>query len=275
MYALGITADLVDINDRMSGTHNGYSKSPHVAIGDTVPQYSTLEQQLDLGMTGLSLHPGRDDAIGNGGNAQMSRTSRDTGDIFARASSIWAKNEAPNGGWDRASHFASRPQSPQRSMLLTVPPDIGAPPKTAPLPAYAPFNPVITPPAPAVALPLKSPSTLKSPSPPQAPSNKGKENMVEAQAHHYLEQLQSILGPLVAQAEAVAQLKAEVTMWKNSAEAAVQEVVRLEGEASSQAGFSYPKVCPLYHVRCSARLTKMYRLPLTTVSLRSCLTATR
>lgn len=221
MFALGVTADLVDANDiidRMSGGYNAF-KSPHGAIGEHVPKPVASEAH-HLDINGLSLNP-RDEAV--------SRISRDT-DRFSRGGagggydplSIWSKADSDHG-WDRASanHFASRPQSPQRSTLLVPDATSGAAPKTAPLPPYAAFNPVITPPAPA-----EVPLPQKSPSPPR--SSKGKDREVVVQAGHHLQQLQALVGPLVDQLEELEKLKAEITMWKNSCEAASMEVARLQ-----------------------------------------------
>lgn len=234
MLAIGVTADLVDVNDRidrMSDTH-GFTavKSPHGAIGDHVPK-ATVSEPHHLDLNGLTLHS-KDEA--------GSRFSRDS-DRFSRGGtgvggtyeplSIWSKADSDNG-WDRASasHFASRPQSPQKQNLLIPDPTSIAPPKTAPLPPYVAFNPVITPPS-LAAVPMPQP--MKSPSPPR--SSHGKDKEVVVQAGYHLQQLQALVGPLVAQLEDLEKLKAEIAMWKDSYETATAEVTRLQAVAGEKA----------------------------------------
>ena len=230
---IGITANLVDINDRMSGS-NAYTtnvfKSPHGVIGGQVPVLAVPEPQLDMG--GLSLMA-RDETT-------TSKASRDSPN-FTRGpfepSSIWSNPKAEsNHGWDRANanHFASRPPSPtkQTGASLLVPDGItgvGAPPKTAPLPPYAAFNPVITPPQPA-RVPL--PHRRSSPSPPRF-GNEREQDAVQ-QAGHHLQQLQHLIGPLVAQLGDTDRISAEAARWKESYDRATAEVSRLQSLLADQ-----------------------------------------
>lgn len=227
---VGITADLVDTNDRMSGSI-GYTntfRSPHGAIGEHVPKLPTPEPQIDI--SGLSLLP-RDE----------SRVSRDSVNFKNRGpfepSSIWSKADTSNG-WDRAtaSHFASRPQSPTKPSPA-APDAIGAiAPRTAPLPPYAVFNPVITPPAPvAVPVPLKVPS----------PARASHERELVGQAGHHLMQLQALMGPMVTRLDELEKLSADVAIWKRHYDLATTEVARLQAllvdqEAVLSTGVSFP-----------------------------------
>lgn len=246
---ISITADLVDVNDTMSGS-NGYTtnvfKSPHGVIGGHVPNPTMLDPPVDLG--GLSLMP-RDEAT-------TSKASRDSAIVNANAntnvnvngtytrgpfepSSIWSKPRSEtNHGWDRvnANHFASRPPSPtKQNNLLTPDPmigvgaglGVGAAPKTAPIPpSYAAFNPVITPPQPS-AVPL--PQRRSSPSP---PNERGRDTV--NQAGYHLQQLQYLVGPLVARQEEMDRLGADAAKWKANCDAATAEVARLQSLVNAQ-----------------------------------------
>lgn len=238
---IGITADLVDTNDTMSGS-NGYNtnvfKSPHGVIGGHIPNpmatTTVLDPSLDMG--GLSLMPReRDDAT-------TSKASRDSPN-YTRSpfepSSIWSKADS-NHGWDRANanHFASRPQSPTKQPNLLVPDlgagagvGMGAAPKTAPLPLYAAFNPVITPPQPS-AVPLPLPQRKSSPSPPRSGGDGGRDTVNKAGYH--LQQMQFLLAPLVNRLEDLERLSLEAAEWKANCDATTAEVTRLQSLVNAQ-----------------------------------------
>lgn len=211
--------------------------------------------------------------------AVTSKASRDSANIngnYTRGpfepSSIWSKPKSEtNHGWDRvnANHFASRPPSPTKQTTSHLAPAldpmaglgagtvVGTAPKTASLPpSYAAFNPVITTPQPS-AVPL--PQRRSSPSPPRFFNERERDTV--NQAGYHLQQLQLLLGPLVARQEDIDRLSAEAARWRASSDAATAEVMRLQSLVSAQE-------CSLANVRFILDSTDLYRPKVWTRPLR-------